>query len=110
MLWRREVLAGSHSYGSRISHTRTRSCATSKTVGQSVRRSGFRLRSQRENSRRKLFQWKSPHEKAPSGSTRTSTIGRTITLESLSKLKPAFRKDGTITAGNAPASTPGRRP
>src|SRR5512139_898983 len=35
-----------------------------------------------------------------------STIGDT-TLESLSKLKPAFRKDGTITAGNAPGLNSG---
>src|SRR5690606_13694104 len=30
-----------------------------------------------------------------------------MTLESLSKLKPAFRKDGTITAGNAPGLNSG---
>ncbi len=30
-----------------------------------------------------------------------------ITLDSLSKLKPAFRKDGTITAGNAPGLNSG---
>lgn len=29
------------------------------------------------------------------------------TLQSLSKLKPAFRKDGTITAGNAPGLNTG---
>ena len=28
-------------------------------------------------------------------------------MESLSKLKPAFRKDGTITAGNAPGLNTG---
>jgi len=32
------------------------------------------------------------------------------TLEKLAKLKPAFRQDGHITAGNAPASTVARCP
>jgi acetyl-CoA C-acetyltransferase len=31
------------------------------------------------------------------------------TLEMLAKLKPAFRKDGTITAGNAPGLNSGAR-
>ena len=40
--------------------------------------------------------------RARSASTRTNTIAPIPLLESLAKLKPAFRKDGTITAGNAP--------
>ena len=31
-------------------------------------------------------------------------------VEQLAKLRPAFRKDGTVTAGNAAASTTARRP
>jgi len=30
-------------------------------------------------------------------------------MESLSALKPAFKKDGTVTAGNAPGVNDGRR-
>ena len=39
----------------------------------------------------------------------TSTIGPDTTLEALAALKPAFRKDGTITAGNAPGAEQRRR-
>jgi acetyl-CoA C-acetyltransferase len=45
--------------------------------------------------------------KGPESFTRDEHNRPDATLESLSKLKPAFRKDGTITAGNAPGLNTG---
>ena len=45
--------------------------------------------------------------KGPAASPRTSTIGPTRRSRPARKLKPAFRKDGTITAGNAPGLNSG---
>ena len=36
---------------------------------------------------------------------RDESIRADTTVEALAALKPAFKKDGTVTAGNAPAST-----
>ena len=43
----------------------------------------------------------------PSSSTPTSRPRRETTIEALRALKPAFKKDGTVTAGNAPGVNDG---
>jgi acetyl-CoA C-acetyltransferase len=48
-----------------------------------------------------------PSRKGPSVFARDEHNRRDTTLDSLAKLKPAFRKDGTITAGNAPGLNSG---
>ena len=50
---------------------------------------------------RKLRRLRLPPERDQQSSRRTAHRPDT-TMQTLSKLKPAFRKDGTITAGNAP--------
>ena len=40
-------------------------------------------------------------------SRRTNRRAKTTSLEALAKLKPAFKKDGTVTAGNAPGTNDG---
>ena len=45
--------------------------------------------------------------KGPSGFAKDEHNRPDTTLESLAKLKPAFRKDGTVTAGNAPGLNSG---
>ena len=48
-----------------------------------------------------------PSRKGPSVFARDEHNRPDTTLESLAKLKPAFRKDGTVTAGNAPGLNSG---
>jgi acetyl-CoA C-acetyltransferase len=48
-----------------------------------------------------------PSRKGPAQFAKDEHNRPDTTLESLSKLKPAFRKDGTITAGNAPGLNTG---
>ena len=48
-----------------------------------------------------------PGRKGPTLFSRDEHNRRDTTLESLAKLKPAFRKDGTITAGSAPGLNSG---
>ena len=56
----------------------------------------------RAASRRRSFPCRSPRRRASrSASTPTSTRAPGRPRESLAKLKPAFKKDGTVTAGNA---------
>ena len=44
---------------------------------------------------------------APSCSTKTKAPARTPPSKSCGRLKPAFKKDGTVTAGNAPGVNDG---
>ena len=48
-----------------------------------------------------------PGRKGPTVFDRDEHNRPDTTLDSLAKLKPAFRKDGTITAGNAPGLNSG---
>ena len=91
----------------RISHAHIRSPGKTRTAGRSARRSGFAAASRPANSPRKSRQSKLPREKARSKFDKDEHNRPDTTLESLSKLKPAFRKDGTITAGNAPGLNTG---
>ena len=91
----------------RISRARTRSPAKSRIAGRNARRSGFRRRRPPASSRRKSRRSKSPRARARSKFDKDEHNRPDTTLESLSKLKPAFRKDGTITAGNAPGLNTG---
>ena len=91
----------------RISRARTRSRAKSRTAGRSARRSGFRQRKRPASSRRKSQSVEIAARKGPTKFDKDEHNRPDTTLESLAKLKPAFRKDGTITAGNAPGLNTG---
>ena len=79
-----------------------RSRARTRTAGRSARRSGSQRRrrpaSSPPRSRRSMVK----SRKGPQPFDKDEHNRPDTTLESLAKLKPAFRKDGTITAGNAP--------
>ena len=63
----------------------------------------FRRRRRRVSSKPKSPRWKSPRARGTDLFQQgRDTTALTPPLEILAQLKPAFRKDGTITAGNAP--------
>ena len=58
--------------------------------------------SKRENSRRKSSPFRSPgRRRSRCFSTTDEHVRPDVTTEQLAKLPPAFKKDGTVTAGNA---------
>ena len=76
-------------------------------LGGAIAEAVFGSASRPASSQRKSHQSKSLREKVRPSSTRTSTTARTPRWKASPKLKPAFRKDGTITAGNAPGLNSG---
>ena len=80
----------------------TKSLAKIRIVGQSVLRRGFRLRKPLENSQAEIAGVEIASKKGPVKFEKDEHNRPDTTIQTLSKLKPAFRKDGTITAGNAP--------
>ena len=70
-----------------------------KAAARDARAAGSRTRSCRCRFRRRRA--------TRSSSIATSRFARTRRVEALGRLKPAFKKDGTVTAGNAPGVNDG---
>ncbi len=78
-----------------------RSPATSRTSSPSPRRTRPRRRRRPAGSRTRSRRSPSRPARATSSSTRTSTSAPAPRSTASAKLRPAFAKDGTVTAGNA---------
>jgi acetyl-CoA C-acetyltransferase len=103
-----DAFSGQHRAGTpKTLHARTRLRATSRTAGPNAHRSVSRRRNWQVSSLRKSLPSKSFPARGPVKFEKDEHNRPDTTAESLSKLKPAFRKDGTITAGNAPGLNSG---
>ena len=82
----------------------TTSAAASRTSTRSTAIARRPRRPPRAASRRRSCRWPIPQKKgdADRRSTATNRSAPTRRVEALGALKPAFKKDGTVTAGNAP--------
>ena len=72
-----------------------------RTSSPSPRRTRPRRRRRPASSRTRSSRSRSRPARATSSSTRTSTSAPARRIEPIAKLRPAFAKDGTVTAGNA---------
>ena len=86
---------------------RTDHARRSGPLGGALAAAVLSARSRRAISRRKSRRSKFSSRKGPVKFDKDEHNRPDTTMETLAKLKPAFRKDGTITAGNAPGLNSG---